>query len=267
MRWAVAKCRRSNLEETGENLRNSLGDALFLIRFPVMTQKDFANLPAKSGLLTKEGNFLSSCENQFFPNSFTLTCVLEICDILLYFAADSKPELKFCSKPRLSLQWRWCSRFSQKRSNFLLLKTIQFSSEHISFSVSDPILVNGFVIFFRPEKKSGSGQYKMELKNSHTVLSVQELEFSWEPDKSKTDQQNWIYFSFMFIAEANTFYTFSICAEPQISLYIRTKGQQSVTVNSVTFNFTRDPNKESSFKNFGDGLFSGIDFIPLEPTK
>lgn len=60
-RWAQAECSRRNLEGTGQNCRESLGDTLFQIRFPIMKQKDFANLPAKLGLLTNQGNTKFIC--------------------------------------------------------------------------------------------------------------------------------------------------------------------------------------------------------------
>ncbi|XP_055357178.1 BTB/POZ domain-containing protein 2-like [Paramacrobiotus metropolitanus] len=51
MKWAKHRCEQNKLDPTGANQRSVLGDALFLIRFPVMTPEDVASGPVKSGLL------------------------------------------------------------------------------------------------------------------------------------------------------------------------------------------------------------------------
>ncbi len=43
MAWAVQECYRQSVDTTGENRRAVLGDALFLLRFPTMPLRDFAN--------------------------------------------------------------------------------------------------------------------------------------------------------------------------------------------------------------------------------
>ncbi|XP_055355075.1 BTB/POZ domain-containing protein 2-like [Paramacrobiotus metropolitanus] len=50
-RWAVAACTRGNLEPTPANRREVLGEMFYLIRFPVMTVMQVADLPADNGLL------------------------------------------------------------------------------------------------------------------------------------------------------------------------------------------------------------------------
>jgi len=42
LRWAAAECERQDLKDTSENLRIVLQDALALIRFPLMSPKEFA---------------------------------------------------------------------------------------------------------------------------------------------------------------------------------------------------------------------------------
>ncbi|XP_055347898.1 BTB/POZ domain-containing protein 6-B-like [Paramacrobiotus metropolitanus] len=50
-RWAVEACKRSNLEPSGINRRAMLGDALCLVRFPLLNGVQLTAGPAKSGLL------------------------------------------------------------------------------------------------------------------------------------------------------------------------------------------------------------------------
>ncbi|XP_055347777.1 uncharacterized protein LOC129594937 [Paramacrobiotus metropolitanus] len=51
-RWAAAACARNALEDSGTNRRQMLGDALFHVRFPLLTHTQLADSPGKSGLLT-----------------------------------------------------------------------------------------------------------------------------------------------------------------------------------------------------------------------
>lgn len=50
-RWSEAECVRQQLPVTAENQRLVLGDALSLVRFPLMSKEEFTAGPAKSGLL------------------------------------------------------------------------------------------------------------------------------------------------------------------------------------------------------------------------
>ncbi|XP_055351454.1 uncharacterized protein LOC129597798 [Paramacrobiotus metropolitanus] len=50
-RWAVAACTRNNLEPTSANRCEVLGDLFYLIRFPVMTIVEVADVPENNGLL------------------------------------------------------------------------------------------------------------------------------------------------------------------------------------------------------------------------
>ena len=51
-RWAEAACRRQEVAASPENMRAQLGEALYLVRFPLMSVEEFAAGPAQSGVLT-----------------------------------------------------------------------------------------------------------------------------------------------------------------------------------------------------------------------
>ncbi|XP_055356245.1 BTB/POZ domain-containing protein 3-like [Paramacrobiotus metropolitanus] len=77
--WAVAACTRDNLEPSVNNRRQVLGDILYLIRFPLMTDAQLADGPAGSGLL--------------LPS--------EVLEIYLYrHAATVKGQLRFTTQSR-----------------------------------------------------------------------------------------------------------------------------------------------------------------------
>ena len=52
--WAKAKCEENGLEPSGEALREILGNAVDFIRFPVMSQKEFAHHVVPTGILASE---------------------------------------------------------------------------------------------------------------------------------------------------------------------------------------------------------------------
>lgn len=52
VRWAEQECLRQNLPDNPDNQRAVLGNALSLIRFPLMTVEEFAVEVAQSGILT-----------------------------------------------------------------------------------------------------------------------------------------------------------------------------------------------------------------------
>lgn len=51
IRWSEAECGRHQLPITPENQRLVLGNALSLVRFPLMSKEEFTAGPAQSGLL------------------------------------------------------------------------------------------------------------------------------------------------------------------------------------------------------------------------
>lgn len=52
LQWAKEACKRHKVEISAEKLRDLLKEALFLIRFPLLTPEDFANEVVPLGLLT-----------------------------------------------------------------------------------------------------------------------------------------------------------------------------------------------------------------------
>ena len=72
-RWSEAECRRRNQQPTPENQRQTLGRALRLIRFPLMSIEEFAMGPAQSGILEDK----------------------EVVNLFLYFTVNPKPHINF----------------------------------------------------------------------------------------------------------------------------------------------------------------------------
>ncbi|XP_055350087.1 BTB/POZ domain-containing protein 3-like [Paramacrobiotus metropolitanus] len=79
-KWAAAACARNNEEPTPANRRRTLGELLFLVRFPLMSDQELLDGPAESNLLSQA----------------------ELWDIYRYKHATAKPEIPFSWEPRLN---------------------------------------------------------------------------------------------------------------------------------------------------------------------
>ncbi|XP_055351421.1 BTB/POZ domain-containing protein 6-A-like [Paramacrobiotus metropolitanus] len=80
-RWATEACKQNDLEPSAVNRRQMLGDALFLVRFPLLTAAQLANGPGTNGLLTDS----------------------ELLSIFLYQHSATKPPLPFPTEQRRSV--------------------------------------------------------------------------------------------------------------------------------------------------------------------
>ncbi|XP_055351478.1 BTB/POZ domain-containing protein 2-like [Paramacrobiotus metropolitanus] len=81
-RWAVEACKRNSMELSAVNRRQMLGDAIFLVHFPLLTVAQLSDGPATSGLLTEA----------------------ELLSIFLHQNAASKPTLLFPTEQRRDVQ-------------------------------------------------------------------------------------------------------------------------------------------------------------------
>ncbi|XP_055353009.1 BTB/POZ domain-containing protein 6-B-like isoform X2 [Paramacrobiotus metropolitanus] len=77
-RWAEEACRAGNLDPSGANRRQVLGEALFRVRFPLLSNTQLADGPVKSGLLLHS----------------------EVHDLYQYKFATVKPPLPFPTEAR-----------------------------------------------------------------------------------------------------------------------------------------------------------------------
>ncbi|XP_055338229.1 BTB/POZ domain-containing protein 3-like [Paramacrobiotus metropolitanus] len=77
-KWATSMCMEKNMDASSANRREILGETLFLIRFPLMTDKQLLDGPLKSGLLLQSEGW----------------------EIYKYKHATMKPIVPFSTKPR-----------------------------------------------------------------------------------------------------------------------------------------------------------------------
>ena len=136
-RWAQRKCEEGNIEATGENKREVIGENLFrLVRFPVLKQEDFAREVLPTNLLTKN----------------------EIIDIFKQFSSVDVETLKFSTEPRqtYSKEIRQ-SRFTSASHGWSCKNTE--TPDAIIMSVNKPIKLCGFSLF-----GSHEAEYTVDLK-------------------------------------------------------------------------------------------------------
>ncbi|XP_055353012.1 BTB/POZ domain-containing protein 6-A-like [Paramacrobiotus metropolitanus] len=77
-RWTEAACHRQDMQPSAMNRRQMLGEALYLLRFPLLTNAELADGPVQSGLLTES----------------------ELFRLFVYQNAAAKPEVPFPTEPR-----------------------------------------------------------------------------------------------------------------------------------------------------------------------
>ena len=209
MRWSSAECVRRCVAPTVENKRRVLGGVLYLLRLPTMTLKDYANGPAKLGILTLQ----------------------EAHDLFLYFTADDKPSLPFSTVPRRGLKPQRCRRFQScaYRSNQWRYRG---RCDSIQFSVNRRIFIAGLGLY---GSNNGASDYsvKIELKRSGVVLGQCQTKF-FSDGSSDTFG---VYFDDPVQVEPDTLYAANATLDGAQLSYFGQDGLTEVTVGQATFQF------------------------------
>ncbi|XP_070579032.1 BTB/POZ domain-containing protein 3-like [Ptychodera flava] len=207
--WAEAECSRQDLKPTPDNKRKVLGKSLYLVRIPAMPIDDFANEVATSGLLTLE----------------------ETTKIFLHFTARIKPQIDFCSKPRVGLKPRRVHRFqsSAYRSNQWRYRG---RTDSIQFAVDKRIFIAGYGLY---GSSSGGHDYKVqiELKRSGKILGQRHTQF-FSDGSSNTFP---VLFEHPLQIEPDAYYTASVILDGNELSYFGQEGLTEVSCCDVTFQF------------------------------
>ena len=123
-RWATAECARKDLEPVKDNKRIVIGEeVLSNIRFPLMSQGQFAEKVPCSGLLSKD----------------------EILELFMCFSGMSVSSLKFIKRPR-----RLFSRCKRIPQSSRLSRKSGGNSDALVFSVDSPVLIGGVRLLGSP---------------------------------------------------------------------------------------------------------------------
>ena len=124
-RWATAECARKDLEPVKDSKRIVIGEeVLSNIRFPLMSEGQFAEKVPCSGLLSKD----------------------EIIELFMWFNGMSVSSLKFIKRPRRLIPPRAfsrCKRFSAVTYG----RACSGENDSLVFSVDSPVLIGGVRLF------------------------------------------------------------------------------------------------------------------------
>ncbi|KAH9419557.1 BTB/POZ domain-containing protein 1 [Dermatophagoides pteronyssinus] len=219
LKWAESECLRKNLQINTENKRQVLSDAVYLLRFPLMTIEEFAVTAAQSGLLTDK----------------------EIVNMFLYYTVDSKCAIPFSFEPRCCITGEEYSvnRFQRTESRW----GYSGSSDRIRFLTDRPIFVIGFGLYGSIQ---GQSEYEAIIEIIHTgsdkVVASNTTHFM----SDGSDSTFKVMFQYPVEISQNTNYT--ACATLKgVDSYYGTNGCRTLNVNldkghagkdTVTFQFS-----------------------------
>ncbi|XP_020295866.1 BTB/POZ domain-containing protein 1-like [Pseudomyrmex gracilis] len=217
VRWSEAECTRRQLTVIPKNQRMVLGNALSLVRFPLMTKEEFTSGPAQSGLLNYE----------------------EVLSLFSYFILNPKPSVDFQTVPRCCMTGKeqTVCRFQHTKSRWGYFGT----SDRIRFRVDRCIFLLGYGVY--GGMQPSIYEVTMELIHTSSGKVVATNTTSFTCDGSKYTYR----LMFKELAEVlpNTTYTASVFFKGPISHY-GTKGMKTVMVDTdldntkVKFEFSNE---------------------------
>ena len=229
-RWAERECFRRELEPTTENQRVVLTDVLKLIRFPVMTAKEFAIGPAQSNLLPLE----------------------DVKSIFIYLTSGLIiGNLEYPLSTR-AFKSHTCVRYVKPMKNYLW-RYDEKDEDAIRFKVDQEIFLSGIGLYGSP----CGGEYMVQIKiiidndtvykNSAVFMCPPDPEFS-SIDKPQIHE---IMFSDSIRIKENTFYDIYVLLDGPPS-FAGDDGKQEVDVEGVKFVF-ENSSGSSNGTSFDEG--------------
>nr|XP_018902559.1 PREDICTED: BTB/POZ domain-containing protein 2-like [Bemisia tabaci] len=127
LRWSEAECNRRNLTINSENRSSVLGNAIYRLRYPLLSLAEFSSCVASSGLLPDK----------------------DLVSMFLYFAnkaSGALPPANFIATPRSSLPYLVVDRFVNGNS-FYAVHQWEHGSNLLAFSCDCDVYLNGIGLF------------------------------------------------------------------------------------------------------------------------
>ncbi|XP_026839877.1 BTB/POZ domain-containing protein 6 isoform X3 [Drosophila erecta] len=209
LNWAMNACEKMSIDDTPQNKRRLLGQALHLIRIPTMSLEEFANGVAQTGILSSQ----------------------ETIDLFLHFTAKMKPSLGFPTRSRAGLKTQVCHRFQScaYRSNQWRYRG---RCDSIQFSVDRRIFIVGFGLY---GSSTGAANYnvKIELKRLGRTLAENDTKF-FSDGSSNTFH---VFFENPIQIEPECYYTASVILDGNELSFFGQEGMFEVLMGNVTFQF------------------------------
>ena len=239
-RWAEHQCKKQQREVSGEEKRKILGDAVNLIRFPLMKQEEFASLVPKTKVLPKE----------------------DALNVFLYFNNALESPLKFSNVPRrlsLNTDIKRVMRFKTIVDGGMLNDGRMPQS--VAFSVNHNVIIHGVRLF-----GSEGATYNVTVGiYSKGIWSNIELKHTEEVGTFKTDKEmtdSYYGFDVLFkepvpVEKNKTYEIRAMIRGPRS--YNGDQGQAQVTANKICFSFSNTAFR-CSLTNVKGGQFPKLIF-------
>ena len=229
--WAEDNCRKQGIEVSGKNKRDVIGEAILtLVRFPVMTEKEFASHVPDTGILT----------------------ATEIVKLFMYFNLGRRPG-EFSCDPRgknSKNQMQRCKRFSGVGCFWHYNRG---AADSISFIVNAPVLIKGVRLFGYQKEK-----YLVNLKVGGKTVVVGQFQ------TEEQEKDGYHGFDVIFECPFQLLPEVPCAVEALIhgpkSLY-GTSGEEEVNCGTVTFRFIATETPLGNSSTVSQGQFAEILFI------
>ena len=216
-KWVERKLSRDNAELTTENKRRALDEIIHLIRFPVMSAKEFAEGPARSELLPIE----------------------DVKDIFVYLNAgiiEKSCSTKYSFCPR-NFKPSVCARYNKTMKNYLW-RYDEHDIDAIRFKVDDEVYLAGVGLYGSP----CGGEYNvvMTITDDNDFVYKKDTTFTCPPDPDFHSVDNPMIYQIMFDEpiriKENAYYSICILLEGPPS-YAGDDGRAEVVTEGVQFQF------------------------------
>ena len=236
-RWAIKESERQGITPDGDAKRRIVGEEIMkAIRFPLMTQKEFASIIIDSHIITFQ----------------------EAGDMMKYYSDVSTSSLPFIQVPRIGCARYRCCRFEKLRPPCENWHYVDSKVDSVQFSVTKPVLLFG-VQHFGCE----GGQYTVvtEVKDSRDDSSTVKQSGSYASVKdTKTDEYYCfdVLFNRPVCLEENKEYKLVSLIEGPNSWYGE-EGQESVECEGVRFTFSSSK-ASTNFTSVAKGQFPAFLF-------
>ena len=232
--WAECICKQKGLEGSGKNKREVMGETILrLVRFPVMTEKEFASHVPDTEILTET----------------------EIVKLFMYFNLGRQPG-EFSCVPRgknSKNQMQRCKRFSSRSGVGCFWHYNRGAADSISFTVNVPVLIKGVRLFGYQKEK-----YLVNLKlDGKTVV---EGEFQTEEQEKCGYHGFDVTFELPFQLLPEVPCTVEALIHGPKSVY-GTSGKEEVNCGTVTFRFIATETPLGNSSTVSQGQFAEILFI------
>ena len=244
-RWAEHQCKKQQREVSGEEKRKILGDAVNLIRFPLMSEEKFASLVPKTKVLTEKDSL----------------------DVLLYVKNAIKPPSKFSDIPRQGtyriikrvMRFKSVSKPSQNMYCGLWYDGRRPNS--LAFSVDRNVVIQGVRLFGRKGATYGVtiGIYSKGSRSVEDKLTEEVGKFDTDKEKISGYYGFDVLFKKPVPVKKNETYEIRAVLSGLPSYYGK-QGQAQVADNGICVSFSVAVSRES-YTNADEGQFPEFIFF------